>query len=276
MMRKWKLVRTFGLVILLCSLSTLVFGADINLAKSSSLEAILKRGVLRVGCDPMSPPVVMKSKTGELIGFELDYAHRMAKAMGVKLEMIDVAWDGIIPSLMSDKFDIIMNGLTITAERNLKVAFSDPHVEIGQVILLSKKHEATVKSYLDLNSPDYLVVSSLGTTGEWAVKEKLAKARYKGFDSVVEAALEVINGKADAMVFDSSTINYIYAKQGKDTTVVLGEPFTYEALGWAIKKGDPDFLNWLNAFIRQSKGDGFNKQAYQKWFVDTSWQKDVE
>jgi polar amino acid transport system substrate-binding protein len=256
--------------------SASVFSADIELAKKSTIEKILKRGELRVGFESGYVPFEMTDKTGKFIGFDMDYARRMAKEMGVKFVPVNTEWDGIIPALMTDKFDIIMGGMTITQERNLKINFAEPYIVVGQTILLNKKHAGTVKSYKDLNDPKYILTSRLGTTGEQAIKRYMPKATYKSFQSEAEAGLEVINGKADALVYDLPYCGFLYGSQGKGKTVFLDEPFTYEPLAWAINKGDPDFLNWLNNFLRQTKGDGFYDRLYQKWIIGTDWKKELE
>ena len=244
--------------------STAAFGADIELAKKSTVEKILKRGELRVGFESGYVPFEMTDKTGKFIGFDMDFARRMAKSMGVKFVPVNTAWDGIIPSLMTDKFDIIMGGMTITQERNLKINFADPYIVVGQTILLNKKHEGKVLSYKDLNDPKFILTSRMGTTGEQAIKKYIPKATYKGFESEAEAGLEVINGKADALVYDLPFCGFLYGSQGKGKTVFLNQPFTFEPLAWAINKGDPDFLNFLNNFLRQSKGDGFYERSLQQ------------
>jgi polar amino acid transport system substrate-binding protein len=256
--------------------STAAFGADINLAKKSTVEKILKRGELRVGFESGYVPFEMTDKTGKFIGFDMDFARRMAKAMGVKFVPINTAWDGIIPSLMTDKFDIIMGGMTITQERNLKINFADPYIVVGQSILLNKKHEGKVLSYKDLNDPKFILTSRMGTTGEQAIKKYIPKATYKAFDSEAEAGLEVINGKADALVYDLPYCGFLYGSQGQGKTVFLNQPFTFEPLAWAINKGDPDFLNFLNNFLRQSKGDGFYEQVYNKWIIGSDWKKELK
>ncbi len=256
--------------------STAVFGADIELAKKSTIEKILKRGELRVGFESGYVPFEMTDKKGNFIGFDMDYARRMAKEMGVKFVPVNTEWDGIIPALMTDKFDIIMGGMTITQERNLKINFAEPYIVVGQTILLNKKHEGQVTSYKDLNDPKYILTSRLGTTGEQAIKKYMPKATYKSFQSEAEAGLEVINGKADALVYDLPFCGFLYGSQGKGKTVFLKEPFTYEPLAWAVNKGDPDFLNWLNNFLRQTRGDGFYDRLYQKWIIGSDWKKELE
>ena len=127
-------------------LATSAFSADIDLAKKSTIEQILKRGELRVGFESGYVPFEMTNKKGEFIGFDMDFARRLAKAMGVKFVPLNTAWDGIIPALMTGKFDIIMGGMTITQERNLKVNFAEPYIVVGQTILINKKLKDKVLS----------------------------------------------------------------------------------------------------------------------------------
>jgi polar amino acid transport system substrate-binding protein len=248
----------------------------IDLAKSSTLEEIVKRGELRVGFEAGYLPFEMADKKGNFIGFDIDVTKEMAKAMGVKWVPVNTAWDGIIPALITKKFDIIASGMTITQERNLKVNFADPYIIVGQTILLNKKHEGEVTSYKDLNDPKFVITSKLGTTGEQAIKRLIPKATYKSFEVESEAALEVLNGKADATVYDLPFCATFMAQQGQGKLIFLDEPFTYEPLAWAIRKGDPDFMNWLNNFLRQMKNDGRYDTIYQKWITSTDWIKEIE
>ncbi len=104
----------------------------------------------------------------------------------------------------------------------------------------------------------------------------IPKATYKSFETEPEAALEVVNGKADAFVYDLPYCVVFMAQQGAGKLVFLDKPFTYEPLAWAIRKGDPDFMNWLNNFLRQVKNDGRYDQIYNKWIKSTDWLKDVQ
>ena len=251
-------------------------GADIELWKKSTLNEIIERGELRVGFEAGYLPFEMADKKGNFIGFDIDMAKEMAKAMKVKFVPVNTAWDGIIPALVTKKFDIIISGMTVTQERNLNINFADPYIIVGQTILLNKKHEGKVKSYKDLNDPKYTITSKLGTTGEQAIKRLIPRATYKSFEVESEAALEMLNGKADATVYDLPFCATFMAQQGKGKVVFLDEPFTYEPLAWAVRKGDPDFLNWLNNFLRQMKNDGRYDKIYNKWIKSTDWIDDVK
>ena len=253
-----------------------LFAADVKLAKQSTIQSILKKKEIRVGFESGYMPFEMTDKKGNYVGFDIDIAKELAKAMGVKFVPVNTDWDGIIPSLITKKFDIIMSGMTVTQERNLKITFVDPVIVVGQTILISKKNAGKIKSYKDLNDPKYVVTSKLGTTGEEAVKRMIPKCTYKSFEKENEGVLEVVNGKADAFVYDLPFNAVFMAEQGAGKLIFLDEPFTYEPLAWAINQGDPDFLNFLNNFLKQIKNDGRYERIYNKWIKSTDWYKNLK
>jgi len=264
---------------LLVLITSSVFAGDIDLWKKSTLNEIVQRGELRVGMEPGYMPFEMKDKKGRIIGYDVDIARNMAKAMGVKLKLVSTAWDGIIAGLLTNKYDIIMSGMTITQQRNLKINFADPYVVVGQTILLRKSLAGTIKTAKDLDDPKYTVVTKLGVTGEIATRKFFKKAKIITFETESDAASEVLTGKADAMVYDQPYNVLFMAGKGKGTMVHLDNPLTYEPLGWAIRKGDPDFLNWLNNYLKQIKGDkviDFYEKTNDKWLRDTKWLKRVQ
>ncbi len=244
-------------------------------AQESTLEQILKRGELRVGLEAGYMPFEMRDRKGDIIGFDVDLARLMARQMGVKLSLVNTQWDGIIAALLTDKFDLLMGGMTITAERNLKVNFTDPYVLIGQTVVLHKKHAAAIRSYRELNTSGYTIATKLGTTGDIAARKYIPRARIKAYESEADAAIEVRQGRADAFVYDLP-FNAVYVAQNPENLVHLKEPFTQEALGWAVRKRDPDFLNWLNHFLAQIKRDGIYDALYKKWFEGTVWLKNLQ
>jgi polar amino acid transport system substrate-binding protein len=246
------------------------------LAGDSALDTIQKNGELRVGFDSGYIPFEMTSKKGRFIGFDIDLAKAMAKAMKVKFVPVNTDFDGIIPALLTNKFDIIISGMTATQERNLQINFADPYFYAGQAVLMNSKHKGTITSYRQFNDSKFKVVSKLGTTGEMAVKRLLPKAQYKSFEKEADAALEVMNGNADAYIYDYPVLKQIMQKQGSNNLVMLEERFTYEPLAFGIKRGDSDFLNWLNNFMRQIRNDGTYDRIFTKWFESKDWYEDVE
>jgi len=255
------------------------FAADIDLWKNSTLNKIIQKGELRVGLEPGYMPFEMKDKKGNVIGYDVDMAKKMAKELGVKLTLVPTSWDGIIAALITDKFDIIISGMTVTQQRNLKVNFANPYIVVGQTILMNKSLENKVKTAKELDKEGYTIVTKLGVSAEVAAKKFFKKAKLVTFETEADAAAEVLNGKADAFIYDQPYNVLFMAEKGKDKLIHLDQPLTYEPLAWAIRKGDPDFMNWLNNFLRQMQEDkvvGFSEELYNKWLVDTNWLKRVQ
>jgi polar amino acid transport system substrate-binding protein len=259
----------------------LVLMATVMLAAGSvtaggALDEIQKRGTLRVGMEPGYMPFELTNQKGEIIGFDVDMAKRMAKAMDVKLELVSTAWDGIIPALLTGKFDIIMSGMTLTQQRNMSINFALPYIVIGQTVLVNNKHQGVIKSYKDLNNEKFTVASKLGTTGEQATKRMIPTAKYISYETEQEGVMEVVNGKVDAFIYDMPFNSAAWVQRGQGKVYHLDTPFTYEPLAWAVKKGDFDFVNWLNNFMIQIKNDGTYDKIYGKWFEDDSWMKEIQ
>jgi len=245
-------------------------------ALADTLDEVTSRGVLRVGMEPGYMPFELTNQRGEIIGFDVDMAKRLAKHLGVELELVSTAWDGIIPSLLTDKFDVIMSGMTITDERAQSVDFAEPYIIIGQTALLRKDLAGEVTSWKDLDDPKYKIASKLGTTGEIAAKKMLPKARYFSYETEHEGIMEAVNGRVDAFIYDSPYNAVAFAQKGQGKLVFLDQPFTDEPLGWAIRKGNPKFLAALNAFLAESKGNGTYEKIYTKWFKDDAWIKELQ
>ena len=254
-----------------CLGSAMAFTTE-ELTKASALEEILKRGQLLVGMEAGYQPFEMQDEKGNIVGFDVDMAYEMGKAIfgkggEKKVKLINTAWEGIIPALMTHKFDIIMSGMTVLQSRNLKINFCDPVYYIGQCLLIQRKDKAKYENYRDLNRKGVIITSKLGVTGAFTAEKLMPKATLRLFKTEGEGALQVANGLADAFIYDEPQVR-VFAAMYRDKTVGIYEPLTYEPLAWAIRKGDPDFLNWLNNFLAQVRGDGRWDKLKEKWFVE--------
>ena len=238
---------------------------------AGTLDEIKERGKLRVGLEPGNIPFILSSQKGEIIGYEVDMAKHMAKSMGVNLELVSTAWDSIIPALLDEKFDIIISGMTLTQERNMSINFSNPYLEIGQSVIINNKIAAKINSYKNLNDPKYTVGSKRGTTGELAIKKMIPKAKHESYKTEQEGVLQVVAGKIDAFVYDMPHNAIAVDKSGQGKVTHLAQAFTFEPLAWGVRKGDYDFLNWLNNYIYQIKKDGTHKKIHTKWFLNDAW-----
>jgi polar amino acid transport system substrate-binding protein len=274
--------------------NTPALAVDIALSKDSTLEGILQRGELRIGLEVGYMPFEMidkrsgvrqkeirhgdfrrKARQLSMIGFDIDMGIEMAKALGVKAVFVDTLWPSIIPALNLGRFDIIFGGMSVTESRKKNVDFADPFMTVGQTVLLHAKHKQAVTSYQDLNDSKYVVVSKPGTTGEEAVNNMIPNATYEPADTEIDGAMRVLEGKADAFVYDYPFNAVFIALHPSDQLIFLDKPFTTEPIAWAIRKNDPDFLKWLNNFLQEIKQDGRFDNMHDKWFKNTDWFKYV-
>jgi polar amino acid transport system substrate-binding protein len=281
-----------GLAILLLGVapSLLARAQDKQLSASSTLSGVLERGRLSVCFEAGYLPFEMigtrsglrqhslrpadERRGGQITrfgGFDIDLAREMARDLGVDFVPVNTRWTSIIPSLTLGRCDIIVSGMSVTEPRRQKVTFSDPYMRIGQTVLLSSKLADQVASYRDLDDPMYKVASKPGTTGEEAVLRLMPKATYVPFDSELEAATAVARGDVDALVYDRPFNATFVAMHGAEDVVFLDKPFTDEAIAFAIRQDDPDFLEWLNGFLSALKADGRYDMIRSKWFESTDW-----
>ncbi len=263
---------------------------DVHLSKGSTLEGILGRGKLRIGVEAGYLPFEMidkrsglrqksirqgnlrrKGRQINIIGFDIDIGIEMAKALGVTPVFVNTLWPSIIPALNLGRFDIIFGGMSVTEDRKKKVDFADPFMEVGQTVILNIQHKGKITSYRDLNHSNYTVVSKPGTTGEEAVHRLIPNCTYRPFDTETDGAMQVLNGKADAFVYDLPFNAIFFSMYGKGKLVFLDQPFTREPIAWAVRKNDPDFLKFLNGFLKDIKADGRFDRIYEKWFKKTDW-----
>ena len=281
-----------GLALLLLSLAPgpPVWAQDKVLSPDSTLAGVLDRGKLRVCFEAGYLPFEMigtrsglrerslrpadERKGGQVTrfgGFDIDLAREMARALGVAFAPVNTRWTSIIPALTLGRCDIIISGMSVTEARRQRVDFSEPYMRVGQTVLLSTKLADRVTSHRDLNDPAYRVASKPGTTGEAALKRFMPEATYVPFESEVAAATAVANGDVDALVYDRPFNATFVAMHGAQDVVFLDEPFTDEAIAFAIRKDDPDFLKWLNAFLGELRADGRYDKLRKKWFESRDW-----
>lgn len=243
-----------------------------DIVKGSALTKIRSKGVLRVGCDASYPPFDIVDKNGQIIGFDIDIGKLIAETMGVKHEVVNTAWEGIFPALQTGKIDMIINGVTIKVKRALTVDLTDPYVTIGQSLGISRKRNPNVKEWEELNKKGKIIAVMLGTAGDFLATKLYQKAEIRRFQTAPEMVMEVVAGRADAWQWDIPASSF-HVGRNKDKVYLVEVPITQhkEHLGFAIRKGDSVFLNWLNLFIMDLKESGKLDKLYHKWFVDSEW-----
>ena len=244
-----------------------------TLSSESVVETIKKNGVIRIGLSVFTP-WSMRDINGELIGFELDVGNALAADMGVDVEFIPTAWDGIIPQLVSGNFDVIISGMSITPARNLTINFSDPYAYSGLTVLANTDMTAgfTLDEY---NTPDVTFSARRGATPATVIARLFPEATLLLFDEDGAATQEVLNGNAHATMSAEPTPS-IEARRYADTvSVPFDQTFLATGEGFALRKGDMDALNFFNNWISVRHASGWLKDRNDYWFKGNDWEDQV-
>lgn len=244
-------------------------------AKESVLTQILRKKEMRIGLSGFVP-WAMADKNGELIGFEVDVAKRVARDIGVKPVFVMTEWSGIIPALQTGKFDIIIGGMSITTERNLSVNFTIPYQYSGMSLVVNKKAGAGQNSPADFNNKNVTIAIRSGASGEPVIRRFFPKATVKRFTSDKPTLLETVNGRVTAYLGTTNEADENVKKNPGIYIPSFGRALTREPIGFAVRKGDPDFLNVLNNWITINWENGFLKERFHYWFKTKQWKDRVK
>ena len=239
------------------------------------LEDIQKRGSLRVGMSTFVP-WAMRDKKGELIGFEIAVATKVAADIGVEVEFVPTAWSGIIPALIAKKFDVIIGGMSITPQRNLTVNFTTPYAHSGQQMAASTKLAGNFKTMEDFNSSKVTIACRRGATPCKAAQNMFPKATVRRFDDDAQAFQEVVNGNAHAMISSAPKPRFWSEAYPDKVFLPFGEKnLTRGDEAFALRKGDADALNFFSNWITVNTSNGWLKETHDYWFQDQSAWKDM-
>lgn len=241
-----------------------------QLAQGSVIESIKKAGVLRVGMATFVP-WAMRDKNGDLIGFEIDVASKLAEDMGVGIEFIPTAWDGIIPALLAGKFDVIIGGMTVTPARNLTVNFTHAYANSSLGVMASKKLAEGLSWPDGFNSADVTFACRRGATPCTYIQEEFPKATLRQFDDQGQVLQEVLNGNAHAMISSQPLPAFTVYDNPEVVFSPTSEKIEPGNEGFAVRKGDPDALNFFNNWILINRGNGWLDGRHAYWFGGRDW-----
>jgi len=277
-MTKWQKLLIGGMTLaLVLGLSGFALAGKLQqeLSAESTLEQILKRGTMRVGMDTFVP-WAMKDKTGKFVGFEIDVARQLAEDMEVKVEFVPTKWAGIIPALLTGKFDVVIGGMGIRPKRALKVNFTIPYDYSGMSMVASKKLAEGFDSLEDFNKPDVQLACKLGTTAVMAAKKSMPKAKLRLFEDEAQAYQELRNGKVHAVVGSAPRPAYEAVNYPETLFMPLKGNFTKEPIGFALRKGDFDTWVFFNSWITKMRDEGWLQERHHYWFETRDWADMVE
>ncbi len=244
-------------------------------SSESVIETIKRRGALKVGMSTFVP-WAMRDTNGELVGFEVDVAKKLASDMGVAVEFVPTSWDGIIPALLAGKFDVIIGGLSITAQRNLTVNFTVPYAHSGLGVAANRDLAAGMMWPDDYNDSGVTFACRRGATSCSAVEELFPKATVRRFDDDSQAAQEVLNGNAHAFVSSYPNPTLLVHRSGDKLFLPTTDNLTQGNEAFGLRKGDPDALNFFSNWILVNTSNGWLADRHSYWFKSTSWARQVD
>lgn len=249
-------------------------GVDAHAQKR--LNEITKRGVLKVGMTGDQPPFNMEAKDGTLMGYEVDLAKMLAKSMEMKLETVRMPFSELLPAVQSGKVDMVMSGMTITMERNMKVAFIGPYVLSGKSIVTKMESLTRATQAEELNLPELKISSMKGSTSEEFVKTFLPKATSLPVENYDQAVAALLGGTANVMVADYPICQLTALRNPTANLFVLKEPMTIEPIGMALPADDPLLLNFIDNYFTALAMAGILDKMEDYWFESGSWLADMK
>lgn len=219
--------------------------------------------VLNVGMDLSYPPFEMSDKDNAPCGLSVDFIKAFAKQYGYEgVNIKNIAWDGLIPALRSNQIDLISSSMTITKQRARVVAFSIPYASSNLAILTKK--DSKIKSLKDL-SHSTLALRRAALAHLWAMKN-LPDAKLLLFDKEEMAVLEVLQGKADATLYDELSVYKLWQKNKTKLKAIF--PKLQNSPGYwgiAFRKDEKLLLKQMNEFIKASKENGLLNKLGDKY-----------
>ena len=265
MLRKQKISALLTLLAL--SFGSLSASADV-------LQDILERGTIRVAVAPFVP-LTMRDKKGELIGFEIDVANKIAEDMGVKAEFKVYEWEDIIPAVTKGEIDIVAAGMAITPERALQVAFSNPYSDSGITITTNTLMTQDLHSLEDLNTKDKIIAGVAETLSAQVAAGLFDQAQLKLFTTVADAQQAILTDKVHGYVSDVPTARFLVIEHPEKVDLPLEEPLVGYRAGFATKPGEHSLVNFLNAWIVAREADKWLSTNHRYWFRGLRWRQKV-
>ncbi len=244
-------------------------------SQGTRLQEIIERGELRVGLSGSQPPLNMRNRAGEVIGLEVDLTTELAHSMGLEVRLVPMAFAELLPALEAGKVDLVASGMTITPERNARVAFAGPYVISGKSLLTKSREISDVEDPEALNLSGRTYAALAGSTSEACVKKRLPASELVAtadYDAAVEM---VIGDKVDALIADLPICSVSVLRHPEEDLWMLVSPFTVEPLGIALPADDALFVNLVQNYLQTLDETGFLIQLKAKWFNDGDWLDDL-
>ena len=227
-------------------------------------DSTASKTLLRVGLTANYPPVVDKVD-GKLVGIEIDLAHEVGKDLGMRIEFVELPFEQLIQALTGGDIDVIMSGMSITAEREKKIAFTKPYMHIGQMAVTRIDEIQKLGSVTALLNAPITVGFEPATTGEIFVKTNMRMAKPQPVASPQAAVAALRSREIDVFIHDAPTAWRIGSDPAYQDLIGLYWPLTDEYLAWGVRIPDQALRKALSDKIAIMDKDGRLSRITRKW-----------
>ncbi len=231
----------------------------------SSVTIAPDKNILRVGVSTNAPPLIYL-KNSKVTGLEADFAGKLGKFIGKKVQFVELPWDDQISALNSNKIDIIMSGMSITTAREYQIAFANPYLRSGQILLVRLGEKALFSTGIySLMNSNYVIGVVKDTTGDLFITKTINGVKVKTFSKSTDAVQALINKDIDAFVYDAPMVCYYAAINENNKLAPILTLATEEYNAWGIRKDDTELLNQANAFLADLKSKQQLQRIIRTW-----------
>lgn len=235
---------------------------DASGSGSPTLDKILKDKKIVVGCSLNGAPIGFTDDNGNPMGYDVDWANRLGEVLGVDVEIVNVDAETRLPALTSGRVDVLFANTTGNLERAQSVDFTMPYLRAGIKMITAKGSD--LHDIADLNDPNVTVSVNRGSTGEALVTEQAPNAKILYVDNFTDSVLQIEQGKADASFEDNTVVDY--AASQNDKLEAQDKLYTSDPICVVCRKGDMEFLRYLDMFVSWQISSGWQAETYEKWW----------
>jgi polar amino acid transport system substrate-binding protein len=240
-------------------------------ATDARLPRILESGVLRVAVSPDRPPLILKNRSGATVGFDVDIVQALATAMGLELRLVEMPFAELIQSVRDGRADLAISGLTMTPERNARVAFAGPYFVSGMSVLARSHAITDVENPAALDRAERRYAAVTGSTSAKFIGDILPRAQLVAVGDYDTGIQMVIDGKADALFADHLVCSVAVWRHPDAGLSTLATPFTVEPFGIAVAPDAPLLLNLVQNYLATLDHAGLLAGYKAKWLADGRW-----
>jgi len=259
-----------GVVLLALCTTLLLIGSACNTTPAPQPQptpAEQKQEVLRVGVSETAPPMIFL-QDDKPAGIEADLARQLAEALGMEIRFVSIYWPNLIHELRDGRIDIIMAGMSVTDERNRRVAFAEPYLVVGQKAMIRAKDEELLGTTGAIRVTNRRVGVEKGSTGELFARNDLPRAKVFAMPTLEKAIEALITKQIDVVIYDSTSIQWMAGKHKDAGLMAVPGLFTTESLAWAIDKENVELLNAVNGVLAEWTESGKLKETLERWLPD--------